>query len=370
MSKIKMIFNKIILSLALALITLFSSIATIGFTKQTANALPADYTGDPYTIYYFFDYYPSISPSALKAAYNYNDDDTSSNTYNIIYDRQRIGYQTFTNMVYNDYFDGFGEDCIVIIDIKNFKPDETTLYDLFYDLKVNQGCTTMFISIYDGSYYSNTAFEDYVDVFYTATFVRLENMINNILTNEYEERETLDDTTILIDENLIDVNYWLGSNMDILCGASPFLRILLNQLAEYYDLTGQTYTQIAHELYQNHNIRLLVPLIQYGAVYAFIDLTTWETYDKCSNIDALCYYNGDPMWENIFAVGFTNLSDAFYAFLYAGQEKDDGTLDFNKLPVYLLEAEPYTSSLLGLKASVFNGGDDELDELLALLQAC
>lgn len=68
-------------------------------------------------------------------------------------------------MVHTGFFADLAENHLVIIDIKLFKPDVDVLSDLFFDLKVMQGCMTVFVSSYAASAYANTEFLDYVDLF-------------------------------------------------------------------------------------------------------------------------------------------------------------------------------------------------------------
>ena len=301
----------------------------IGATdSRTAKALSPDYNGDPDSFYYFFDYYPSIPnsdiPSSLEEKFHYN----------IIYDRQiKLTDVEFNNLVNSSYFAGFGHDSLVIIDIKTFMPDSQILNDLFYDLHENQNCKTAFVTTYAQTDFDDDAFLQYVDVFYQSEFGRLKTFVKNSLfrINEFNMGEygntSFANTTILIDENLID--YSIDSIGINLSGEhSIFLNFLL-------------------ELMYNSNFDIYVNVLTGETYFAtsIADLKEQLNYNEPTDDDGGA---PDPdrnisACDNLCAIGFWRLNSAFYAKLKEGKS------DLTDLNIYVMEADPFEYGPDGLE---------------------
>lgn len=315
--------KSILMIIAIAIIIIGAVTITDNKTTE-AKALSPDYTGDPYTIYYFSDYYPSIDVTTMFDLYG--------NSYGIVYDRQQITSQDFHNLITGNYFTGFSDHCVVIIDIKLFQPDSNDLLSLFYNLKILQGCKTVFVTTYNLSSYNNTSFEDYVDVFYTSDLSAINDLGSRALENIDYNIEDYANSVFLIDRQLFNVNNYFGQDMSYICENNGFIRNLILTLANYYsvDTTGYDYNEIANELRINYNIKIIV----YDSNYILYDILTWSMYIADSIEDLRGELSEDSSNPYHFiAIGIWELDSFFYNLLYDEQQ-------INDLPVYLLEADP------------------------------
>lgn len=324
------------IALVLFMITLF----TMGGI-QTAKAngpsdenvpAPGGDSGNQYTIYYFTDYYPTVSYNELLDEFG---------NYNIVYDHQYIDEQDFENMVNNHYFlfdSVTGEDTgirALIIDIKTFLPDSMLLESLFADVKFYMDCATVYVSYYDAYEYYDTTFLNYVDLFVVdSQLARLNYFIEQALNELYNgSYATLFDVSYLIDGNLVDVVNLFGEDMDTLCENSHFLRIFLEQFVRVvwdyeYDVLFSSYNEIADYLRDILNVKLLV----HKGGNEYVDILTWNVYQFNNIYDVLNVY---PNSLYTCAFGFWRLNHDYYQFLLDAQNVDD-----YDLPVYILEAEP------------------------------
>ena len=315
--------KSILMIIAIAIIITGAVMITDNKTTE-AKALSPDYTGDPYTIYYFSDYYPSIDVTTMFDLYG--------NSYGIVYDRQQITYQDFHNLITGNYFTGFSDHCVVIIDIKTFKPDSNDLLSLFYNLKILQGCKTVFVTTYNLSSYNNISFEDYVDVFYTSDLSAINDLGSRALENIGYDTGDYANSVFLIDRQLFNVNNYFGQDMNYICENNGFICNLILTLANYYsvDTTGYDYNEIANELRINYNIKIIV----YDSNYILYDILTWSMYIADSIEDLRGELSEDSSNPYHFiAIGISELDSFFYNLLLEEQQ-------INDLPVYLLEADP------------------------------
>lgn len=317
------ILKRKFVAIILAAAALFAGIFTVGWIpNQKAGALAPGYKGEPETIYYFTDYYQTVTYKELKAEFG---------SYHILYDRQTVNEQEFADMVYNGYFEGFNfGTCVVIIDIKTFKPDSCVLYELFSDLQQNQGCITAFVTIYSKSDYTDTTFLDYVNIFINDwEMTRLKNFLNNAFIDLVNRNGTINSTAYLIDSYLVDVNNFYGADINTLCNHSLFLQMFLKQL--YYRFGGSgdpTYEEIANLLRDYYSVKLLVYLGGAG----FVDILTWQTYSAD---------NTDTTFTCAF--GFWKFTDSYYTLLNLLKGAGSGIS-----PIYALLVDPICYDPLGL----------------------
>lgn len=317
----------------LAFALLVAGLASFGvFSETNASALTPDYNGDPDTIYYFSDYYPTLTYEELENEFGW---------YNIVIDHQYVDEQEFYDMIHDGYFWGFDYDtCVVIIDIKTFMPDPYELLDLFAMLK-SQGCITVYVSIYDEYDYSDTEFLEFLDVFVNDyQFDRLQSFIYNALYDYkwmYRDGD-LFDTGFIIDGNLIDVEEYFGDDMDTLCENSPFLRYFLYYLRWFMGIRYdefENYQELADMLRDWYAIQIYVHV----GGNEYVEILSWTTY----YFD--CVY--DVPSSQLCVFGFWKLDDDFYRFLYEAQYEYGYYSDF--MPIYILEAEPIDYSEFGLQ---------------------
>lgn len=341
--------TKLLVATTMAIIMLFSC-----FSIWNVSAVVSSNTSPSEELYYFNDYYPTITKSDLQNQYQH---------FNIVYDHEWLDSERFNRLIDNEYFSSITNNSIVIIDIKTFLPDTDYLEDLFFDLKVNKGCRTMFVSIYDANIFNQDPFWEFVDVYFQSNFERLRSFIINKLrhlTNNYTN--SLSNTTIIIDSPLIDVAEYEGADIETLCEASPFLRILLEELAYIFEGIDSTddYSFIADELNGLYGINFFV----YHS-NAYVDILTWEEYFISSFSDFQENYN--LQLGKICVFGFSHLDIIFYNFLYGAEAN---SIDFS---VYVLEVEPITTSPDGL--DIITDGElallygEEWDEKTGFLSA-
>ena len=322
-----------VISLSLVAILLFCLIAPFALNVKGAQANTLtinNYTGN---IYYFFDYYPTVSPSIMINKY-------SSAT--VTYDRKHIDSSDFDSLVGNDYFDSISH-AYVIIDIKTFKPDPSTLEALFSTLYDN-GCRTMFINLYESTAYSDTQFLNYLDEFLVTDFYLLERFTRTLLRDEYDANGgTLANTAFFIDGNLVDLSAFEELDLNVLCQDSIFLRIFFEELYDrlYQDmpigiltienfvdyLTSQNISILVHDMVANRYVNIYT-----GAVYSG------------TNIENLSPVVGDVLFyaTNLCSVSFWALHNDFYDFLHASINANPTFTN------YVLEAEPITYAAGGL----------------------
>ena len=320
-------------ALALLVAVLF---AMGGIFGTSAHALAPEYNEDPYyyDIYYFTDYYQVIEPARLEEEFDGR---------HVFVDRQKDLDETkFADMIQNGYFYGLNSDSVVIIDIKTFKPDPYVLYDLFYNLKSEQNCRTIFVSIYeynqteeDGTQY-DPWFMEHVDKFIDdSNYDRLNSFIYNSFRDIYNARDTVDNTAYIIDGYLVDVGTEcdlgddgvpddyiqnnFGADMDTLCADSPFLGILVKQLIcwletpyiydpNYYN----SYEEIAQKLRDDYDIRLLIHM----GGNKFVDILTWEVCERNNACDFIGESSdAQKSIDKVYVFGFWQLTQDFYDYL-------------------------------------------------------
>ena len=343
------------LGIAAALIMLIAIVLSFGAAPaQKASALSSEYNGEDNTLYYFSDYYPLMTFEEMEGV--------EQNGYGYVYDHQYLtetdSEHDFAELVNSNYFNGFGNNCIVVIDIKSFKPDPNDLTTLFTKLS-NQNCTTIFVSGTPLSEFSSQSFMSKVDYFVQDDYIRLKNFMGASLQNffsnnipaEDSESETAteepefvypEDLWFFFDENLVPLNCYFADALE-LCARYPFFRIFLESIKPYlFDQDAADYDTITYEeiidalkgantkLWVRKNANLYVELIDYNGNEEFEIPMTPDSVAANSSARA--------------ALGFNHLSSPFYNFLDLAQE----TIEEENFPVYLLEAEPYTFSDSGL----------------------
>lgn len=322
--------RKVILATLLAFVMLFSSFAVLN-----VSATPDDDDVEPVAnLYYFNDYYPTVPKSQMDEEYP----DISS-----VYDHKWIDGEDFNIMVGNNYFESIADESIVVIDIKTFLPNTFTLYNLFYSLK-SRDCMIIFVTIYEEEDFNDTDFMDYVDEYVVSEFQRLRNFLDlhfqwvgdvneNLGADEYSP---LQNTVFFIDGRLINDEEY-SSDIENLCADSPFLRIMLEELAENcgYQITDSTsYEGIFNPLVDNEGIQILAHVghdeylnLDSGTIYEISSLPELYSYDNFS-----C--------DHISAIGFSHLESNFYEFLVVAQNYARRQLS-SDLPVGIMEVEPF-----------------------------
>lgn len=320
-------------------------------------------------LYYFYNYYPSAYHLSLTTRYN-----------DIIYDYHDVDASSLTSLVQSYYFDQYDAGTAVVIDIKNFVPNAGTLYDLFKYLHDDKGCLTMLVTtcskldIIENYDKGEELFEQYIDAFSQSDYGRLKKFIRNSLrhSSSYEDTgvpnvepiRNLKNTCILIDGGCIkNVNdYTYGANY--LCESNPFLRYLLEGIAEIEDGPIIDYQECldffsgpTHDI----NIHLLVHI----GNNRYLDIYDGVVYGP-ANIEEIL---ADLNCATVFGIGFSYLDDVFNEYLEGQQSSIDD------LYVYVMEVEPIVYGDSGATiisevdfAAIYNDAEwNEMLDVAALL---
>ena len=334
--------------LLLVLAILGTCFMSFGWSKrEKAQALASDID----TIYYLTDYYPTLSYDALYDAFG--------DSYEYQYELKALNETILYDMVHTGFFADLAENHLVIIDIKLFKPDVDVLSDLFFDLKVMQGCMTVFVSSYAASAYANTEFLDYVDLFIVdADWEGLTEYVDfafDKITDRVKKLgENLRKAAFLIDGNMMGTgSYYYSAGLDVVCAESLFLGRIMERfpvsLAEEYEVDVYDYDDLT-DLFNSlnstpnntYNIRFLVHTT--GEYY--VDLLTGNTLDYDSLSYILEWTLDEPCY--LYGFGVMPLTPAFYQFMTTCQQS------YN-CPVYTLACGPVNYGPNGLVVTMADG---------------
>ena len=321
----------------LSVVIVISLVFTAIIAPQASALIPTS-TGYNNTLYYFTDFYTSVSYGILNYEFS---------NYNIVIDRQQITSQQFNNLITSNYFTGFGQNCIVVVDIKTFMPNDYLLESLFRSLR-SQGCKTAFITIYNEGDYADTSFTEYLNLFIDDADFEILNDFNSRSFDHYHtSNTTINSTSYLIDGTLVDLNTYWGEDFDTLCSVSPFLRsfviCLVNEMFYHsYDYYDEIDFNILADSLIGYDVKFLVHL----RGNLFVDILTWETY-YCNDIYSVTN-DIDPVTYYACAFGFWSLDSAYYQFLLFAQDESD-----LHVPVYALIVDPisYSSNALDVMTS-------------------
>ncbi len=329
MKKTKMQVVTVIVVILLLLIVSTS----LGASIQKAQAYSPDYSPTQYSIYYFFDYYPTLGRDVLSNTFGY---------YSVFYDAQWIDSDEFDSLVTNWYFSGIASNTlasntIVIIDIKTFKPDADTLELLFLNLKVFQGCQTIFITPYEEYEYGDTTFVSCVDKYFVTYFEEINVMIRQMYDDSYDNSEgALANKMFLLDNRLVNVTgYNQGAPIEILLESSPFLRELFSEYSVGEDMMYENYTEFLTDLHNTYNTYFLVHL----GGDEFVDIYDWVLYrgSYLSEMESDSGLSSDVAC----AVGFWNLDGDFYNFIWRSQIEASADSENNTdLRAYVIDIDP------------------------------
>lgn len=353
-------------ALALLVAVLF---AMGGIFGTSARAFVPDEECDwqPDTIYYFYDFYPTVTEERLQDEFI---------GMKIIYDRQQIDEQEFAKMVDDGYFWSMDyRPHVVVIDIKTFIADTDSLDYLFTILR-EYGCKTVFVTAHDydtfdeeGNEY-DVIFKDFIDIYIEdLNMERLRNFVDNAFQKFGKKNGITCEATYILDGNLVDAENFFASDVNTLCAEFPFLKVFLDQLiyrVEYPALNNneyESYNAIAEELRDRYQVRIFVHVKD---IY-FVDILDRELVG---------FYNINDLMDNavhshvVGAFGFWRFNQDYYDYLYNSQNEQG-----YDLPVYAFEVDPIEYSLDGLSIksdkeleSEFGGMRHEAaDELLTQL---
>lgn len=331
MRKVKKNVTISVISLILAMATMLSCL-TIFEVQNTAKA--DDETTE---IYYFNDFYPTLSQSQMGAF---------GGSYSITYDRQSLDANGFIDLVDDGYFDWLTCEYLVVIDIKTFLANAFTLKKLFSNLK-NNDCKVIFVSIYDLNEYDNTDFLDYIEYFLHCSWYKLEKFAKRIVSRVYKEHQSYDTTTpsepggavedkefdnitFLLSNDLVKFGYDYGIDLGSLYANNIFLKFFIDALMQYVNIYDQ-----------EKNIKIVFC----QSIYQCTNIVTGEEI-----------YNIEELFStDMYAIGIWELSSWFYDMLRSIQQETD-------LTVFILEADPITYGPSGLEIITDSDLEDESGE--------
>lgn len=337
------IFRKRLAVVFMALIVLLSGVfAMVGVHTEKAQALSPAYQPElhPQTVYYFTDYY-NVAPL-------YDGLEDILMNRNSIIDFQYVNTQEFTSMVYDGYFTGFCYGtAIVVIDLKIAKPDAQVLYDLFYSLKQDQGCVTAFVT--STRYDSNESFINLLDIYLgDGEWNRLNIFLSGVFKHLGVKNGRFDYTAIFMDPNLLScINQdYLEKHRYIeipyLLEHAPIVKFLAKQIMSEIMHRAPSpnidYEELVYTLSHVYSVKILLKLDWYDNVY--IDVLSSEFFVYDSDFEE---FRNRIQGGYLCAIGFWNLEENFYNFLY--DLKINQNID---IPVYVLEVDPISFSANGL----------------------
>lgn len=333
-----------LIAIPLLLAMLFVSLAPF-VVPVKAGALA--YNNGEQTIYYFNDYYPTASQEAMSQAYP---------DYNSVYYHEWVTEDTLFEAVMRGMPTGANIHT-VIIDIKSFIPSGATLNAIF-SFFVAEGCRTVFVTPYDQTDFATTNFIGLLDLYYKTGMDSLDQAINEYLDQEIpemfdEERFHLDVShTIVLDGRLMNLNDLHMGNLYDRISNSPFMKRLIDALAERGEVSATDYSQIVQTLLYEFGIDVLI----HTGEDDFLSLATYTTHET-THISDLCDMTDN---ESVSVFAFWRLSDDLNAMI----AEENGSY-----PVHVKEADPFIYGEDGLSVTVHStDGSGEEGEFLAALR--
>ena len=342
--------------IALALLIGFSALFGLQ-NKQKAYALSSAYNPENETVYYFFDYFPSILKKTLV-----DSGDTSG--YDIVYDHTTAASDFDLDLMINSgYFSGFGEYALVIIDLKLFTPDASVVNSLVSVLD-QQGCEIIFVSLKPESYYNNASFLSTVSYHQTDYSLLRDFAVESFIDLSEDQAFPFQDSIFFIDRSLFNIDACTGYTLAQKRTAYPFLDQFLIGLEDilkerYREDNPNTSTPTLLELLNMYNIRL----VTYSAVLnCFVDIISNTMYPEATDVTSLYEaISTDPAPDESFidpnfaAFGLWQLwDDELYDVIDEGQETYEIFL------VYILLVDDLEESEDGIDITgIYDGSLDD-----------
>ena len=201
---------------------------------------------------------------------------------------------------------------------------------------------TIFVTIYEEEDFNDTDFMDYVDEYVVSEFQRLRNFLDlhfkwvgdENADHGAEDTPYLQNTVFFIDGRLINDEEYSG-DIENLCTDSPFLRIMLEELAEKFNIyTSGTFYQDLYDALHDEGVRI----IAHVGPDEYLLLGDADTFEATSLQEL--YSNNTLSSSYISAIGFSHLESNFYNFLDVGQDYVRRQFSYD-LPVGIMEVEPF-----------------------------
>lgn len=351
MKKTSTFLTAIVMTLTMIL-AVFSSYS--GSVNQ-ASALPLDYKPQSDSIYYFYDYYPTVGYNTLCDMYS---------DYYIYYDYKPVNRDEFNELVGDaktpneeSYFWGFDENTIVIIDIKKFLPSPDTLDLLALILLRDQNCDLIIVtSSYDKYNYPHQTLPMSGVVFIKDNGEAVKEITDKLIDEISNTPFSRNQYRILLDNNLVGIDDNYAGELEQLYKDSLAVRSLFTALTRIEDFGG-LFDYYVSMLKEEHGIKILVHIQD----RMFIDILANDRYIIDSFRD-IQFQNYEDEYETYpaAAMSFLRLNPDFYDLLLEFQSTDP---DF---PVFVIERDPIEFSDDGL--TVITAGDNSAaEELLAAI---
>ncbi len=338
------ILTKRLVTALLTLAVLLGGVFAMGEAKPAKTDASASET-QPQTIFYFSDYYPTLSYKEMETMFGA--------VCEIKFVHLYVDNETFGTMVMKGFYSECPQNSIAVIDLKTFMPDPQILYTYFEQLKSLCNSVTIFVTDYEELTSPSLRFLKYVDyLIYDKDLTTLVNFISAglfDLTPNYAR--PLSNTAYLIDKNVLtlgssaNMKNFLEEGIAYLCRTSPFLRNFMQQLARSFDLKdwdGEHY-QWFEETVGILTDKLYIHFLVCLKGDMFVDLFTRETI-QFTDVEKFMKDVGGKDIHYLCAFGFWMLDQESYIKWLDIQYK----MKYD-LPVYVLEVEEIQYDPNGLK---------------------
>lgn len=325
-------------TLTLALVFTLTCFSFLSGAKLTqVSALSASYNGEDETIYYFYNHTPVLSPSRVGAL-----------GFNVVFDhRPGLTQESFSSMVANGYFNGFGNNCIVVLDICQLPISSSVLEVLFNNLINTQGCKVIFATneqsfTYDSAESGFAFINTGNDIVANGNIppIKFSSFIGASLLNFNGGTSipSLSSAVILLDGSYLDTNMYIDSFSNI-CNTSVTIKTIVDNLIPYI-IGGNSYTSPFDYAYIANNLFAeKVKLLIHTGGTDFVDIVTQTTYTEANMLDLRSF--GSFPCEKVCAIANWTMDGDLYDFLFENQQAED-------FPVYLYEVNPISYGSNGL----------------------
>ena len=345
--------NTKIALVALTLLLALSAMFGVRNAQRAEAQSLDDYNYNEPTVYYFFDYYPSVLRET--AAEQFGD------SQQVVYDHFWGTSAQLLSLVNNNYFSALGDQCVVVIDLKGIDPPVFTLNTLFATLK-NQGCKTIFITLKTQTYYGNAAFFNNLDYFHTTDYSIIEEFAEISVADMANQDFQFENSVYFIDRSLYDVDLYENSTLAQRL-ATPFLSSFIGNLQNLFVSMQLTVPSNVVQFLDYYNICLIGYSNNAGK---FVDIISGTIIDCAlyfntvvqTTVDLGLVEGYEPNGYVAFGI-WQFWEDDFYDLLYDGQDSGEDIL------IYVIEADEIVTVEDGLQitGACRGSGEGAFDEL-------
>ena len=347
--------NTKIALIALTLLLALSAMFGVRNAQRAEAQSLDDYSYDEPTVYYFFDYCPSVLRETFAEQFG--------DSQQVVYDHFGGTSTQLLLLVNSNYFSALGDQCIVVIDLKGIDPPIFTLNTLFATLK-NQGCKTIFITLKPQTYYGNAAFFNNLDYFYTSDYSIVEDFAEKSVEDMVSQDFQFENSVYFIERSLYNVDLYVNSTLAQKL-ANPFLGIFIEHLktaiCNIEGLAPGSIPSSADQFCSQYNIALIGYSDNVGK---FVDIISGTIIDCALYFNTFVQGIDDlDLIESDYDVGYAAFGiwqfwdDDFYDLLRDGQDSGEDIL------VYVIEADEIVPAEDGLQiVGAYSGSEGDASE--------